>query len=546
VTIYSFPSSYAKSHIAPLDAVFDLLFRVNCQTLNSIIGTSLALPPAYPVRRILVLQGVPAMSRHISAIAFLILASALLVSCSGAPGGGCISNCGGNTSTLSLVLTATPPNPTLGVSIQAFTATITGITLTPSTGAAVNVSLNSSRYVAEFNRVSSDSTPLAIKVSVPVGNYTQITVTFSAPRVIFCTQATAGTPGCVAGTLGSVSGTAGTATMATNLSVSDSLSTGVALNVNLANTLTLSGLSITGVNFAAASVFTATVLPPSSALTDLSSGELSHVDDVMGLVTSASGSTLTIQTSTRGNITATANSSTQYSSVNCSSQNFSCVQANTVAIVDTLLNADGTFTLTFYQPLTTSSVDILEGVVTEVPNSVTNQFKIVVTDAVFASSSSLLRGQLNVGDQIQVTLNAPNPFTIVSKGLTVPAGSNFEHSTSVASILPGQTLALPVLTFSAQSGTTLGTASAQNVALRFTRFSAVMANPTLPVFSAVTFPPFFGLATAQQLQTTSGRLSVDGVSSLTSIPAGNTFSTTALYVGPPVAPAFTAQSVRAH
>ena len=491
------------------------------------------------------------MTRQTSAVVVLLFTSILLASCSGAPGGGCVSNCGGGNATLSLVLTATPPDPALGLSVQTLTATITGISLTPSTGTAVNVPLNSTAYIAELNRVTSDSTLLAAAVSVPAGTYTQMAVTFSAPRVTFCTQANPGVPGCAAGTLSSISGAAGTATISTNLSVSDSLETGVALNVNLANTLTLSGQTISAVNLGATDVFTASTLPPSSAKTDLAAGELAHVDDVMGMVSSVSGSTLTVQTSTRGSITATANSSTQFSG-DCITlgfaQNFTCVKANTVAIVDTLLNADGTFTLVFYQPLPTqlSSGDLVEGVVTGVPNSVTNQFTVVVTDSVFASSASLLQGRVNLGDQIQITLSTPDPFSIIAKGLTFPTGA-FEHSTSVASILPGQTVAFPVLTFTAQSGVTPGAATSHDVALRFTRFSAVMSTPTLPIFGAGTFPPFFGIViTPQEFQTTSGRLSVDGVSSLTSIPAGSTFSTTALYIGPPVAPQFAAQSVRAH
>jgi hypothetical protein len=451
------------------------------------------------------------------------------------------------------VLTATPPNPALGLSIQAFTANITGVTLTPSTGAAVNVSLNSSPYIAEFNRVTSDSTPLATKVSVPVGNYTQVTVAFSAPRVTFCTQATPGVPGCVAGTLASVSGAAGTATISTNLSITASLQSGVAVNANLGNTLTLNGLTVTAVNLGATNVFTAVVLPPSATKTDLASAELSHVDDVMGLVTNVGGATMTIQTTTRGSITATANSSTQFST-DCTTlgfkQDFTCVKANTVAVVDTLLNADGTFALVFYQPLPTqlSSGDLIEGVVTAVPNAATSQVPIVVTDSVFAASGSVLKSQLNLGDQVNIDLVLPPlaaGFNIISKGLTIPANT-FAGSNSIANIQPGQTILFPVTTFTAQSGTTPGSTSTSTLALRSTRFTAVMASSALPVFSATNFPGFFGLATQQQLQTTSGRLSVDGASILTNISAGSTFSTTALYLGPPASPIFAAQSVRGH
>ena len=460
-------------------------------------------------------------------------------------------NCGGGNASISLVLTATPPNPTAQLSIQTFTATIAGISLTPATGAAVNLTLNSSAYIADFNRVSSDSTLLAAQVSVPAGNYTQMAITFSAPRVTFCTQANPGVPGCAAGTLQSVTGAAATATISTNFSIAANQQSGIALNANIGNALTLNGQTVTAVNLGSANVFSASALPASSAQTDLASGELSHLDDVMGVVSSVSGSTLTIQTSTRGNITATANSSTQFSP-DCTplgfALDFTCVKANTIAIVDTLLNADGTLTLVFYQPLpaSLSTGDLLEGVVTSVPNSVTGQFTVVVTDSVFASSGSLLSGQLHLGDQIVVTMGSPNPFQIVSKGLQVPAGSAFLNSTSVADILSGQTVAIAVSAFTAQSGSTPGTASSQNLALRFTRFTGVMGSPTLPVFNATNFPPFFGLATGQQLQTTSGRLSLDGVSDLTSIPAGSTFSTTTLYLGPPVTPSFSVLSVRAH
>ena len=525
---------------------FRFTFQHRLSDPNSYLRTSLGFAAQLPGQAYSWDEWGAPMTRQISAAWFLIFACLFLTSCSGAPGGGCISNCGGGNATISFVLTATPPNPSLGLSIQTLATTITGISLVPTTGNTVNIPLNASSFIADLNRATSDSILLATAVSVPSGNYAQVTVTFSASRVTSCTQANPGVPGCAAGTLGSVTGAVGSATISTNLSLGTNQQSGIVLNANIGDALTLNGQIVTAVNLGSANVFSVIALPPSSTQTDLASGELAHVDDVMGLVTAVSGSTLTIQTSTRGSITATANSSTQYSSVNCSSQNFSCVQGNAVAIIDTLLNADGTFTLTFYQPLTTPSLDVLEGVVTGVPNSVTNQFAIVVTDSVFSNSGSVLRGQVNLGDQVVVTLNAPNPFTIVSKGLTYPAGSDFEHSTSVASILPGQTVAFPASTFTAQSGGTPGTATSQDLALRLTRFSAVMSSPTLPVFSANTFPPFFGLTTAQQFQTTSARLSVDGISSLTNIPAGTTISTAALYIGPPVAPQFAAQSVRAH
>jgi len=426
--------------------------------------------------------------------------------------------------------------------MEAFTATITGITLTPASGPAVNIPLNSSSYIAEFTRVTSDSTILAAKVTVAAGTYTSAQINFSAPRVTFCTQSNPGVPGCAAGTLASVTGAAGSATISTNITVSDSIQTGVALDVNIANALTLNGQTITAVNLGATDVFSAATLPPASTATDLGAGQLSHVDDVLGTVTGVSGSTLTIHTTTRGDITATANSSTQY---DCSANNFSCVQANGVAIVDTVLNVDGTLTLTFYEPVDATSADIIEGIVTGVPNSVTNQFPIVVTDTVFASSGSILSGRVNLGDQITVTLTPGQNFSIIAKGLSLPIQS-FTSSNSVASILPGQTLAIPVSSFTAQSGVTPGTAGTTQIALRFSRITGTMATVALPFFSGSSFPSFYGFATSQEFGTTAGRLSLDGVSSLTGISNGSTFSTSALYIGSPSSPQLVSQTVRAH
>jgi hypothetical protein len=480
--------------------------------------------------------------------AVLLLASALaLASCSGLPGGGCLVNCTSGGS-VSVVLTATPPPPTSALSVQAFTATITGLTLSPSSGGSpVAVNLNSTAYIAEFNRVTSDSTLLASNVSIPTGTYNQLTVTYSAPKVTSCTQANPGVPGCAAGTLGFIAGTPSNTTISTNLTVADNALTGIVLNVNLGNALTQTGQTVTGVDLTIANTFSASLLPPAASATDLASSQLSHLDDVLGLVTGATSTSVTIQTSTRGSVTATTNSSTVY---HCAAQNSSCVQTNQVALMDAVLNSDGTITATFFQPIIDSG-DLIEGVVTSVPSSVTNQFTLIATDSVFAPSNSVLNGALNIGDQLVVTLATPvQPFAIIDKGLgnpTLPANS-FDGSTSISSIQPGMTVLFPVNAYTAQSGTTPGAATTVSFALRFTRITTTMATATSPDFSiaATGLPPFFGIATNEQVRTTPGRLSLDGAQTITAIPVGNTISTSALYLGPTSSPAFAAQSVRTH
>src|SRR5882762_4650356 len=184
-------------------------------------------------------------SKH--ALALLILISLTLSSCSHVPGIPCLVDCGGGggNATVSFVLTATPPDPAKMLSIQAFTATVTGISLTETSGVSINVPLNATTYIADFNRVTSDSTLLAAAATIPKGSYTQMKVTFSAPLVTYCTQSNPGVPGCAAGTLQSVSGMAGSATITVNLSLAANEKTGIALNANLGNTLTLTGQTVT-------------------------------------------------------------------------------------------------------------------------------------------------------------------------------------------------------------------------------------------------------------------------------------------------------------
>jgi len=474
----------------------------------------------------------------------LLLGCLALSSCSGVPGGGCVVNC--NTGgTVSLILTATPPAPSSQLSILAFSAPIVGVSLTPSAGgAAVAIPLISPTYVAEFNRVTSDSTLLASQASLPGGTYSSMVVTFSAQRVTFCTQPDPGVPGCASGTLSSVTGPAGSVTIPGNFSIASNQLNGLALNVNLGTAITQNGQMVTGVDLTIANTLSASTLP--SSANDLGANQLAHLDDIMGLVTTVSGSSATIQTAARGNITLTANSSTQYE---CAAANSSCLQANQVAVADGILNSDGSITMTFFEPLM-ASFDLIEGVVSSVPSTITNQFTLVATDAVFNSSASVLQGQITPGDQITVTLNnAALPFVIIDKGmgLTLPV-NNFKGATSVSAIQPGMTVAFPVSSFTAQSGATPGSTSTSTFALRLTRVSTTLVTAAMPDFSAngSEFPPFFGLTTNPLMRTTSGRLSVDGAAGLTSIPVGSTVSTSALYLGQPASPLFAAQTVRAH
>ncbi len=375
----------------------------------------------------------------------------------GAGGGG-----GGGTgnATLSLTLRATPPSPSAHLSILTFRATVTGVSLTPSSGSAVSVGLVSgttASYVAEFTRLQSDSALLSAAVSVPVGTYNSLAVTFSDVLLTYCTQPSSGVAGCSSGSLTQVTGSAGAATASSGafpLTVTSGEKLGLTLNVNIANAITASGQTISAVNLAAANVLSAAVLQAPSSATDLSSGQLAHIDDLYGVVSnvSASAQSFTLQTAYRGAVSITANSSTTYDPI-CSTQSFSCVTSGALAAIDAILNADGTLTVRNYSPVlfTAASKDTIEGVVTTPPSSANQVFNISVTDASFAPSNSLLSGSIHPGDLVSVGVVTPQPFFIVSEGLTIPTNS-FSGSTDVSLFSPGKLWLSPSLASSRQMG----------------------------------------------------------------------------------------------
>jgi hypothetical protein len=465
--------------------------------------------------------------------------------------------------TLSLTLRATPPLPSARLSILTFRATVTGVSLTPASGSAVSVGLVSgttSSYVAEITRLQSDSALLSAAVSIPAGTYNSLAVTFSDVLITFCTQPSSGVAGCSSGSLGQVAGSAGAATASSGafpLTVTSGEKVGLALDVNIANAITASGQTISAANLAVPNVLTASVLQAPSGTTDLSSGQLAHIDDLYGVVSniSASAQSFTLQTAYRGAVSITANSSTTYDPV-CSTQSFSCVTSNALAAVDAILNADGTLAVRNYSqvPFTAASKDTIEGVVTAPPSSVNQVFDIAVTDASFASSNTKLSGSIQPGDLVIVGVITPQPFFVVSEGLTIPTNS-FSSSTDVSTIQPGQTVAISVSGFVPTDGSgAFASATANGVALRFSRVTATVVSPTSPQFSATSFPPYFGFTTNPLVQITSTgpgtTTDFDGTSSFTEA-AGDTVSISALYFGSPTSPSppawsFSTATMRKH
>ncbi len=479
----------------------------------------------------------------------------LLISCSGLPNppGPCTVNCPGGTATLSLTLVAAPLTPPPNTNLLSFSANVNTITLTPSTGAAVNIPLNSTTFSVDLTRLTSDSAFLGTSATVPAGSYTSIAISLSNPVVTFCTQ-TLGATGCAAGSVATVTGASAAPSISTSpfpLTLSANQKTGLAIQVNLQAALTVNASQVvTAVSLSAANVLSAKSLPPTTS--SLGANQLDFVEDATGVVTALNAATqsVTVKTATRGSLTAKANSSTVFSP-NCTSFNLglsfsACVAQGQVASVDLALNSDGSFTVLEYDPLAIATGDWIEGIVTANPSSST-QFTLVTNDLVLATTNSLIGTSLALDAPVNLTLANAKPFLVDTKGLTVPV--NTFGGTDASILLPGQTVLVHVTAF----GSTLASASVDTLYLRFTRVSGnVAATGTQASFNLQSLATFFGISTQPLVEITQGTppanptTNLDGVSSGTGLSNPQVVSIRALYFGQGTSMPFSAAKVRVH
>ena len=460
---------------------------------------------------------------------------------------------------LILTLRAAPLPASANTNLLSFRVNVAGVSLTPETGGSVNVPLNSDSYQVDLTRLQSDTTLLAISTSAPAGTYTNMVVGLSDPAVTYCAQVQ-GNTGCAAGSITTVSGMPATHIIATSpfpLAVARGQSTGLAINVDIAKVLTVDGQTqaITGVNLGAADALTAGILPPASS--SLPSPTLDFVEDVTGIVLSVDEPTqsVTIQTGTKGSITAIAGPSTIVSP-NCTTfhlgSTFTCAREGQVASLDTVLNPEGSLTLLEYDPLAIMEGDWIEGLIALPPSSST-QFQLVTNDFVVANSNSLIGANLKLGAPVRIILANPKPFVVDDKGLVIP-NSSLSGATDASVLAPGETLAVHVVSFTPATGTALAVASVDFVYLRFTRVTGSVANAAPPnTFAIQSLPSFFGLTlpVTVQMSNVPPSTNFDGLTGASELVPGQTTSIRALYFGPPTGPTptpapFSAAKVRVH
>ena len=431
--------------------------------------------------------------------------------------------------------------PLAGTSILSFKVTVTGVSLTPSTGKAVSLTLNPPTPIIELAHLQSDSAFLGTS-TVPSANYTSATVSFSSPDIVLFNQTngtlTGGTAPCLATSVcefkPAKSGMITLSTAPFPLTLTANQQTGLSLDFNLNNAITMTNGAVS-VDFTQANVLTAATLPR----TGTPSGALDLVEDFTGVITAVSGNSVTVHSDTKGTITAVANSSTTFNidpNV-CTMQNLTCLANNKTVSTDASLNPDGTMTLLEADLLHNVAVDEVEGTVFAV-NAVAPQISLVLSDKTVVSGNPVLTAATG-GTIVQASLGATPTFSVDTKGLSAVLGSSpgdIADFVSLANVFAGQTVRMQVTNPSTVPGSTNIAVNTNFVVLRFSRVTATVSLPPAGSFfsvSAATLPSFLGGISGLvniPVQVSSGQTQFDGVTDITRLNVGDSISIRALYI----------------
>lgn len=462
------------------------------------------------------------------ALAFSLIA---FVGCSGVPHGTTGGGGGGGSQNASLAVTLTskPDVSLANISVLSATVGITGITLNPSTGSAVSLTLTPTVYPVDLTRLQSDTAFLGL-LSLPAGTYSSASVTFSAPTLTLDNQSGATLNGtCLNGTICKIVLTAGSSQVVSApfpLTLTDGQATGISLNLNLNDAVTVTSGTL-ALNFGAVDVVTAATLPRTGAPT----GALDLIEDFVGMVTAQSANSLTVTSSNGISLQMTIPSSPVIEDPQglCTALNATCLVANqTLVSVDATVSTSGTLTLVSADLLDATPQDELEG--TLLNSGTAGQFFLVVANKQAASGNGTLSAA-NPGDVFLVTLN--NPIFIVDldeffNNASLPPSSVTTLFSSEASLANGQDVMVHVTAASGSASAANQAVTSDRVRLRFTRTTGTVQTVSGQAFAISNLPPFISFGTSPLVDTILGATNFDGVTNVNALTAGQTVSIRAL------------------
>lgn len=474
------------------------------------------------------------MKRNAALEIVLTISMIALAGCSGVPHGNPGGGGGGGGSqnaSLAVTLTSKPDVSLTNISVLSATVGITGITLNPSSGNAVSLTLTPTVYPVDLTRLQTDTAFLGL-LSLPAGTYSSAAVTFSAPTLTIDNQSGATLNGtCLSGTICQIVLTAGSSQATTApfpLTLTAGQATGISLNVNLNDAITFTSGTL-ALDFSAVDAVTAATLPRTGAPT----GSLDLIEDFVGLVTAKSSNSITVAASNGISLQFGLPSSVVIEDPQglCAALNSTCLVANqTVVSVDATVNTSGTLSLVTADLLDASPQDEVEG--TLLNNGTPGQFFLVVSNKVLATGNGTLSAA-NPGDVFLVTLN--NPTFIVDldeffNNASLPSSDVTTVFSSEADLVNGQDVMVHVTAATGTASSGNQAITADQVRLRFTRTTGTVQSASGQSFSISNLPPFMSFATSPLVDTITGATNFDGVADVNSVTAGQTVSIRALLV----------------
>ncbi|HEV2103768.1 MAG TPA: DUF5666 domain-containing protein [Candidatus Acidoferrum sp.] len=443
---------------------------------------------------------------------------------------------GTQSATMSLSVTDAPP---AGVTVFSFEVTLTGATLNGTGIYATNIDLLAGKgpQRIEVKHLETENAFLNLSNVTP-GNYTTLKLTFSNPELTFRNDSAAAIAGCAPAAVCEIKPTGTlTTTVTGQFNPSAGTQTGVLLDLNLNNLLTQS----LGVDFSTAGAVTATAQSMNNQ------GDLENLDDLEGVVASASSSQFTLQTSDMGNVTITIDGNTEFEGFDaCTTANAACLINGQSVDVDLALLASGSFVarkIELHDDAAEAGDDELDGVISKIDGPA--QFEIVVIDELRSVTN------VSVGDPVTVmlaTTGSPTSFRVDTGGLSVPSSLQqaFENSTDTSQLIPGQTVQVRKVSVSGGPAPAAITVTTDRIRLRDTRLTATVSGaPTGNNFNIATLPGLFtanGIATIQVQ--TSSNTGFDNVAGVSGLADGNTVSVRGLLFSSTPNPVIIADKVR--
>ena len=465
----------------------------------------------------------------------------ILASCSGQKSSVCTVNCGGSgNSSLSLTISDTPPS---GTSILSFTLPISGISLTPSGGGS-QVSVFSSADF-ELTRLQSDSNLIAAKVPVLAGTYTAVNVTVAAPSAVFINASGSTVGSCVAGSVCHLAGSATTITYtfptASPLVLTANSNQWLNLDFNYSNAIVATngiGLDVTQKG-----VLTASTTAP----TGIPSGDVANIDDFTGAVTALSTSSITLESSVRGSLTALISSTIpvydpQSQCQGLGTGSLSCIGVGSIVSLQGVLSNAGVVSATSLDVIdaSTKPADEVEGTIYPSNCSGAGSYGLVLNDSVIFTSGSPLTSAI-LGAGVCLTLSQATTFAI-DDGILTGQGVPIVGFADSNNILEGQTVRAKVT--GAATGANGINVTATALILRFSRLTGTVNSVSGSILTINGLPTYLTTGSLQALTYPNATI-LEGATGLSSLSFGQTVSFSALYLdSPPATNPFQAAKIR--